>query len=233
MLQKGTISSIEQDKTDKDDNPTTARVLPCTADSLVTLPLTIQWWLRGEMGSLEVGDEVVYCMFEDGSGTIIARMDGNWNGRIHGDLEILKGSVEMTDGDLTIEKGNVNIAEGDILMVGDLTQTGNQTVAGETSVTGNVSSGGNISATGNVDAEGDMSATNVSATGEMEITGNVTASGDLNLTGSLSAAAVTSSGDVASSSATLNTVNSNLETLKATYESHTHTTTEGQTSPPV
>ena len=50
MIQKGKISSVEGEP-DRNGDKTTARVLPCTADSLVTRPLTIPWYLRGEMGN--------------------------------------------------------------------------------------------------------------------------------------------------------------------------------------
>ena len=63
MIQKGTISSVEGD-TDRNDDKTKARVLPCTADGMVTRPLTIPWWLRGKMGNLKPGDEVAYVMFD-------------------------------------------------------------------------------------------------------------------------------------------------------------------------
>ena len=69
MIQKGKISSVEG-KADRNGDKTTARVLPSTADSMVTRPLTIPWYLRGEMGNLTPGTEVAYAMFEDGTGII-------------------------------------------------------------------------------------------------------------------------------------------------------------------
>lgn len=79
MIQKGKISSVEG-KADRNGDKTTARVLPSTADSMVTRPLTIPWYLRGEMGNLTPGTEVAYAMFEDGTGIILSRMDGEWGG---------------------------------------------------------------------------------------------------------------------------------------------------------
>lgn len=76
MIQKGKISSIEGEP-DRNGDKTTARVLPSTADSLVTRPLTIPWYLRGDMGNLSPGVEVAYAMFEDGTGLILSRMDGS------------------------------------------------------------------------------------------------------------------------------------------------------------
>ena len=93
MIQKGTISSVEG-KADRNGDKTTARVLPCTADGAVTRPLTIPWWLRGKMGHLKPDDEVAYAVFEDGSGIILARMDGEWDGTVPGDVTVTGGDVK-------------------------------------------------------------------------------------------------------------------------------------------
>ena len=87
MIQKGKISSVEG-KADRNGDKTTARVLPSTADSMVTRPLTIPWYLRGEMGNLTPGTEVAYAMFEDGTGIILSRMDGEWGGIVPGDITV-------------------------------------------------------------------------------------------------------------------------------------------------
>jgi len=100
MIQKGTISSVEG-RADRNGDKTTARVLPCTADGAVTRPLTIPWWLRGKMGNLKPGDEVAYAKFEDGTGIILSRMDGEWDGTIPGDVTIDKGNINVPDGDVT------------------------------------------------------------------------------------------------------------------------------------
>lgn len=100
MIQKGTISSVEG-RADRNGDKTTARVLPCTADGAVTRPLTIPWWLRGKMGNLKPGDEVAYAKFEDGTGIILSRMDGEWDGTIPGDVTVDKGDINVPDGDVT------------------------------------------------------------------------------------------------------------------------------------
>lgn len=110
MIQKGRISSIEG-KEDRNGDKIAARVIPCTADSIVTRPITIPWWLRGEMGKLEPGTDVVYAMFEDGSGVILSRLDGEWIGTIPGDIKIIKGDLTLTDGEIIAESGDVT-AEG-------------------------------------------------------------------------------------------------------------------------
>ena len=100
MFQKGKISTVEG-AADRNGDKTTARVLPCTADGMVTRPLTIPWWLRGKMGNLKPGDEVAYAMFEDGTGIILSRMDGEWDGTVPGSVKVEKGDVTVPDGDVT------------------------------------------------------------------------------------------------------------------------------------
>lgn len=100
MIQKGKISTVEG-AADRNGDKTTARVLPCTADGMVTRPLTIPWWLRGKMGNLKPGDEVAYAMFEDGTGIILSRMDGKWDGTVPGSVKVEKGDVTVPDGDVT------------------------------------------------------------------------------------------------------------------------------------
>ena len=100
MIQKGKISTVEG-AADRNGDKTTARVLPCTADGMATRPLTIPWWLRGKMGNLKPGDEVAYAMFEDGTGIILSRMDGEWDGTVPGSVKVEKGDVTVSDGDVT------------------------------------------------------------------------------------------------------------------------------------
>ena len=100
MIQKGKISTVEG-AADRNGDKTTARVLPCTADGMVTRPLTIPWWLRGKMGNLKPGDEVAYAMFEYGTGIILSRMDGEWDGTVPGSVKVEKGDVTVPDGDVT------------------------------------------------------------------------------------------------------------------------------------
>ena len=100
MIQKGKISTVEG-AADRNGGKTTARVLPCTADGMVTRPLTIPWWLRGKMGNLKPGDEVAYAMFEDGPGIILSRRAGEWDGTVPGSVKVEKGDVTVPDGDVT------------------------------------------------------------------------------------------------------------------------------------
>lgn len=133
MIQKGTISTIEG-QPDRNDDKTTARVLPCTADGVVTRPITIPWWLRGKMGNLKPGDEVAYVMFEDGTGILLSRMDGNWDGIVPGDVTIDKGDLTLTEGDTTVQAGSIAVPAGDVTATGiSLTKHTHTGVHGETS----------------------------------------------------------------------------------------------------
>ena len=49
------------------------------------------------MGNLTPGTEVAYAMFEDGTGIILSRMDGEWGGIVPGDITVKKGALTMQD----------------------------------------------------------------------------------------------------------------------------------------
>lgn len=80
-IDKGNISRILPTK-DWNGHPNTATVNPCTNSGAITPALTIPWYLRGQMGGLKVGDCVAYALFDDGTGVIIDRLDGEWTGVI-------------------------------------------------------------------------------------------------------------------------------------------------------
>lgn len=90
---------------------TTARVIPLVGGDIVTRPLVRVWWMRDGMCPLAVGDEVVCARFEDGTGIVLCRADGEWDHhipwtyRVTGDVhvsgsETLGGSV-TAGGDVT------------------------------------------------------------------------------------------------------------------------------------
>ena len=107
MIQKGKISSVEG-KADRNGDKTTARVLPSTADSMVTRPLTIPWYLRGEMGNLTPGTEVAYAMFEDGTGIILSVHAGeDDDGAVPGDITVKKGALTMQDKGISVPSADV------------------------------------------------------------------------------------------------------------------------------
>lgn len=79
QINKGKISTIEG-AADSNGDKTAARVLPDTADGVVTRPLVIPWHLRGKKGDLKPGVGVVFVQFDDGEGILISRADGEWPG---------------------------------------------------------------------------------------------------------------------------------------------------------
>ncbi|MEZ3446118.1 MAG: pre-mRNA-splicing factor [Lachnospiraceae bacterium] len=95
VVQKGIILTLEGEP-DKNGNPTKARVQPTSAEGTSTLPITIPWHLRGKMGGLEKGTEIAFVVFDDSTGIIVSRMDGNWDGTIEDDV--------IARGNLTVEK---------------------------------------------------------------------------------------------------------------------------------
>lgn len=76
MVHKGKISTVL-------DGGKTVTVTPY-GGGIVTAPLTVPFFL---IGALPVGTPVAYSAFGDGTGIVIARMDGDWN---H-DLNALEG----------------------------------------------------------------------------------------------------------------------------------------------
>jgi len=86
---KGIILNIEADGT-------RARVRPSSAEGLVSRLVTIPWHMRGSTGNLTKGTEVVFAIFEDQSGLLFSRMDGNWGHFIGGDIEA-GGDVKAGD----------------------------------------------------------------------------------------------------------------------------------------
>lgn len=65
-VNKGTIASI---------NGNTARVVPYDAGT-TSADITIPSHLRGESGGLKKGTQVVYVEFDDSTGLILGRADG-------------------------------------------------------------------------------------------------------------------------------------------------------------
>lgn len=104
---KGTISTIESTPVDEKGYPTSAKVISSVGGS-VTRPLTIPWYLRSTMGNLAPGIEVVYALFEDRTGYILGRFDGNFQKNIPYDL-IIDGNT-TTNGE-SVVSGKVSAAD--------------------------------------------------------------------------------------------------------------------------
>ena len=71
QIYKGKITSI-------DSNGKAARVDPLDKDAAPTAKIVIPWHLRGDTGKLAKGTAVIFCSFEDGTGLILGRADGEW-----------------------------------------------------------------------------------------------------------------------------------------------------------
>lgn len=69
QINKGTIASISGN---------TARVAHTAQEETPTAMITIPWHLRGAAGNLKKGTEVVYVEFDDHTGLLLGRADGDW-----------------------------------------------------------------------------------------------------------------------------------------------------------
>ena len=69
QINKGTIASISGN---------TARVVPSDTGAKPTAKITIPWHLRGNSGNLKKGTAVVYVEFDDSTGLLLGRADGEW-----------------------------------------------------------------------------------------------------------------------------------------------------------
>lgn len=113
MVDKGTISTV---------SGKTATVIPAFSDAPVSIELVVPFYL---VDSLSVGMPVVYAQFQDNTGVILARMDGEWNHNLEGNVTI--------QGNHTVE--------------GSQTVDGNQTIEGAATITGNVTAADLITGT--------------------------------------------------------------------------------------
>ncbi len=88
-INKGTIASIDGN---------TARVVPSEAGGKPTAKITIPWHLRGSTGNLKKGTAVVYVEFNDSTGLLLGRADGEWGAYLP---TLTAGSVSTPKGDVT------------------------------------------------------------------------------------------------------------------------------------
>lgn len=87
-IYKGTIAGIEGN---------TARVIPSDAGGKPTAKIVIPWHLRGSTGNLTKGTPVVYVEFDDASGLLLGRADGEWGAYLPG---LTAGSISVPEGDV-------------------------------------------------------------------------------------------------------------------------------------
>lgn len=91
MIDKGKVSALLEDGKK-------ATVIPSRAQGNVTIPLVVPKLL---IEGLEVGMEVVYVTFEDNTGIILSRLDGDWSHKIDDDITIT-GDV-ASDGSISAD----------------------------------------------------------------------------------------------------------------------------------
>ena len=109
MTEKGRISAILE-------GGRKVTVIPSFSGDVVSHELVVPFFL---FGCLKVQMEVAYCSFPDNTGVVLARMDGEWNHKIEGDLEMtgmLLGAV--------VKEGGIRLG----------THTHNDSLGGKTSV---------------------------------------------------------------------------------------------------
>lgn len=85
QINKGYIASIHGN---------VARVVPADSSTKPTARITTLWLLRGEVGNLKKGTEVVYVDFDDATGLLLARADGE--GKFPGVVETQDGNGNVT-----------------------------------------------------------------------------------------------------------------------------------------
>lgn len=78
MIDKGYVSSIL-------DGGKKVTVIPATSGDVVTQPLTVPFFL---LGTMKPRKEIVFCSFPDGTGLVLAALDGSWNHDLAGSVTI-------------------------------------------------------------------------------------------------------------------------------------------------
>ena len=83
MIEKGYVSAIlEEGKK--------VTVVPAFSSDVVSHELVVPAFLQG---CLTVKTEVIYCWFQDDTGMVLARMDGEWNHTIYDGVTIATGDL--------------------------------------------------------------------------------------------------------------------------------------------
>lgn len=84
-VSKGTISALYEGEK-------MATIKPYLGE-VVTPKLVVPFFL---FKCLEIGMPVVYVAFEDNTGVVLARMDGEWNHKIWDGVEIVSGDLKTS-----------------------------------------------------------------------------------------------------------------------------------------
>lgn len=100
QINKGTIASISGN---------TARVMHADESVKPTAMIVIPWHLRGEAGNLKKGTEVVYVEFDDATGLLLGRADGEWGAY----LPTLTAGDVVTSGGVSLKDHTHGVTAGD------------------------------------------------------------------------------------------------------------------------
>lgn len=84
MIEKGKISAIL-------DGGKKVTIIPAFSRAVVSHELVVPFFL---FECLEVNMEVVYAYFQDNTGIVLARTDGEWNHKIWDGVEIVTGDLK-------------------------------------------------------------------------------------------------------------------------------------------
>lgn len=107
QINKGTIASISGN---------TARVVPSDANARPTAMITIPWHLRGNAGNLEKGTAVVYVEFDDATGLLLGRADGEWGAYLPSlSIDSVYAARDITAGGVSLKEhvhGGVSTGSG-------------------------------------------------------------------------------------------------------------------------
>ena len=90
MINKGYVSDIKE-------AGRKATVVPAFEGTSVSVELVVPFFL---WECLEVKMPVVYAVFPDNTGVVLARMDGEWNHKLYDGLELATGDMSIPGGDL-------------------------------------------------------------------------------------------------------------------------------------
>lgn len=119
-IDKGKITSIDGNS---------VRVVPCNESGLVSARVVVPWHLRDSSGNLAKGTEVIYVIFDDQTGILLGRADGNWGSYLPGltiggtlnaagvtaKSSITAGSIAATTvkaGDVSLESHKHSVTDG-------------------------------------------------------------------------------------------------------------------------
>lgn len=124
-IDKGKITSIDGNS---------VRVVPCNESGLVSARVVVPWHLRDSSGNLAKGTEVIYVIFDDQTGILLGRADGDWGSYLPGltiggtlnaagvtaKNSITAGSIAAT----TVKAGDVSLGSHKHSVTDGATETG-------------------------------------------------------------------------------------------------------------